>query len=160
MEKFDEAVAKPVWLAAWIICGVLALLGVSAAVGIYIRLHYFNQATMLESRSAEQVGEKALPIDPIKIEIRNSPRICVRIEFAGMNSDHLYVFVRRVCGANGDYAEAHWRAEASDGTVINSGMTNWQVDDTDKGQRAEWDPWQYENIDPRITKVVIWTSGM
>jgi len=159
MNELDQAVAKPSGIAVWILCGILVLIGLSTAVSIYIRLHFFNRTTAQEQRSSEWVGEKVPPKAPVKIEVRNDPHVCIRIEFAGLNSDHLYVFVRRLCGKAGDYAEGHWRAEAADGTVIDSGYTNWQVDNEDKGQRAEWDPWQYETFDARITKVVIWTSG-
>lgn len=158
-DQLEFPFARPVRVAAWIICAILVLVGISAALTIYIRLHYFNKEMAQESRTAQWVGEKEPPKPPIKIEVRNNKRSCIKIEFAGLDSDHLYVFVRRVCGAAGDYAEGHWRAEAADGTVINSGYTNWQVDNADKGQRSEWDAWEYEKFDARTTKVVLWVSG-
>lgn len=83
-----------------------------------------------------------------------------QVAFDSGDSDYrrtnLTMFVRRVCGRSGDYGEIHWKALASDGTVLSNGYTNWEVMYADIGNRAEW----RENVpvDARITKLVVWAA--
>jgi hypothetical protein len=159
VKTIEESTTKPIGIAAYLVCAILVITAAGGAISLYDHFYATAQQITQESRGNQWVGEKATPREPIQIVVRNSPRVCVKIEDVNIVDENLIVFTRRVCGQADDYAEAHWRAEASDGTVINSGMTNWEIDESEKGQRSEWDAWRYETFDARITRVVLWTSN-
>lgn len=126
------------------------VLGLAAAtwLGVVVSDHDFSRQTSQEHRAADAVGEKTLPKAPLKIEIRNDPHRCVKVEDAHFDGDDLWVYTRRLCGSSQDYTEMHWREVAADGTVVRAGWTNNGFDDMDIGQRTEYKPYDFQ-IDPR-----------
>lgn len=150
----------------WVV--VVLVLGLAAITWHTVRSQFHGQVTQSAQakRSADWVGEKVPPKSPIQIVVHNSNNQCLHIEEVHVNNEPddefdygrhgLVVFVRRVCGHAGDYAEAHYRVEAADGTVIDSGYTNWEVDNSALNQKSEWDI--AHSMDGRATKIILWTS--
>ena len=167
MNDIERVVFRPVRVIAW--CMVILVLGITSGVWLVIRSQIHSQNVQAEQaqRSAEWVGEKAPPKDKIEVVVHNSKNQCIWIEHVNVNneppgefdfiSDGMTVFVRRTCGHVGDYAEAHYRVEAADGTVIDSEYTNWAVDYSDLNQMSEWRTNFHSNA--RATKIVLWTSN-
>lgn len=92
---------------------------------------------------------------PVKITLLNGTHSCIRIEDAHFGKE-LVVSTRRICGAEGDYDEAHWKALAADGDLIETGYANWEVMGANLNQPSKWDTGF--RPDPRIVEVVLWTG--
>ncbi len=134
-------------------------LGVGATVwlGFFITHHQWQRQLSQEVRGVEWVGEKELPKAPIIVTVHNAG--CVHIERAVVNSDHVEIKFRRVCGSSGDYSIFRWREKANN-TVIAADWTNHGFNEMATGEDFDWKPeeWTLDTIDPRATELVLETS--
>lgn len=135
-------------------------LGVGATIwlGFFITEHQWNRDLAQEKRSAEWVGQKDPPKAPVKITVRNQG--CLKVTRAIIDDDQSTIFLQRICGKSGDYAELRWKQKANE-TVVYTNYTNWGVDGIGKGEQLEFDLRSYEGfeLDPRTTEVVLETSS-
>lgn len=168
MSETDKAVATPLGISAYLVILIILAFVVLAWLGVTKGLREYNQQVIESARSAQWVGEKAVLAKPVKIKVANSADVCIKVASVHVNQTNtnqdnwvfdkdLIIFAERVCGHRGDYAEVHWKALSSDNTVLQSGYTNWQVDNASVKQKAEYDT-SY-SPDPRVAKIVVWTSN-
>lgn len=155
-KKLDTATEVTKIGMGWTIIFIGIGVGMIAWLSYFMTHHQWERQLTQEKREVTWVGEKALPVAPLKVTVKNSG--CLRIDRASVNSDDFTVFIQRVCGKPGDYAEFHWR-ELANNVVIASDWENWKVDEVGKGETLEFKPNSYPgfSVDPRATEFILET---
>ena len=118
----------------------------------------FGREVSQENRLASAVGAKPLPVEPLKIEIKENKRGCGVLESIELTDKGFISYIRNRCATRVN-VELHWKQIAPDGTVVNSGWT-YAAHDLSQNEREEWNnSFSYEFIsDPRVVRDVFWTE--
>lgn len=140
---------------------VFILLFVGTAVGCAIwfgffsDLHFFNRKVASEERHAEQVGAKPLPIEPVKVVIRNSPRSCAQLTSAEFDGDTITVGYEVACSER--YMALRWKQRSPNGTLIDNGYTwIWAGSSVDRGEHGNFTASPYSfKFDPRTSVIEV-----